>query len=451
VTAVGSSDTLPALWDHLLTVADAATRSHLAVSKPLELTESTLLIATPNDFTRSRIEVKLRDKLEEIVSDYLDNDIRVTAVVDESLALDSPHAAPPFMPPSPAEPERQTDEEKLNPKYFFDSFVIGPSNRFAHAAAVAVAENPGQSYNPLLIYGASGLGKTHLLHAIGHYIHEYHKRLRVKYASTEEMTNDFINAISSNQTTAFRSMYRDVDVLLLDDIQFLESKIQTQEEFFHTFNALHNAQKQIVITSDRPPKALEALEPRLRSRFEWGLITDIQPADLETRIAILLNKATADDIELGSDVLEFIATNIHTNIRELEGALIRITAFASLNKQPIDLATAEIVLKDLIPESDTPPITAATIMAQTATFFGLTLEELTGSNRSSSFALARQIAMYLCRDHTELSLPKIGALFGRDHTTVLHACNKIRTLIASDAGLYSTLVEITTRVKQATR
>ena len=448
MAVIDPSDTLALLWDHLLTVADTATRSHLAMSKPIELTETALVLATPNAFTRSRVEVKLRDKLEEIVSDYLDADIRVSAVVDQTLAQASPHAAPPFMPPSPSDPDRQADQEKLNPKYLFDTFVIGSSNRFAHAAATAVAENPGQSYNPLLIYGESGLGKTHLLHAIGHYIQQYHKRLRVKYASTEEMTNDFINAISATSTSHFRSMYRDADVLLLDDIQFLEKKPQTQEEFFHTFNTLHNAQKQIVITSDRPPKALDILEPRLRSRFEWGLITDIQPAELETRIAILLKKATAEGIELDPDVLEFIGTNIHTNIRELEGALIRITAFASLNKQPIDLATAEIVLKDLIPEPDTAPITAATIMAQTATFFGLTLQDLTSSNRTSSYALARQIAMYLCREHTELSLPKIGALFGRDHTTVLHACNKVRALINTDQTLFSTLTEITTRIRR---
>ena len=240
--------------------------------------------------------------------------------------------------------------DRLNPKYSFETFVIGNSNRFAHAAAVAVAEAPGKSYNPLMIYGESGLGKTHLLHAVGHYVRNYYDRVRVRYVSTEELTNDFINSISENRTADFRRTYREVDVLLVDDIQFLEGKNQTQEEFFHTFNTLHTAQKQIVLTSDRPPKSLEALEPRLRSRFEWGLMTDVQPPDLETRIAILRKKAAAERLIAGPDVLEFIASKIQTNIRELEGALIRVTAFASLNRQQVDLALAEVVLKDLIPE-----------------------------------------------------------------------------------------------------
>jgi len=443
-----SSEPLLSVWDHLLSAVDPASRSLLAASVPVNLDGDVLTVAVPNDFTRDRIDNRLRQQIEQVVSDYLDSDVTVSTVVDEAL---STPAAPAVTPPADDPVVRETraqEIERLNPRYVFDAFVIGPSNRFAHAAAVAVAESPGQSYNPLLIYGASGLGKTHLLHAIGHYIHTYHQRLRVKYVSTEEMTNDFINAISGNRTSEFRLMYRDTDVLLLDDIQFLESKIQTQEEFFHTFNVLHNAQKQIVMTSDRPPKELEALEPRLRSRFEWGLIADIQPADLETRIAILRKKAAAEKLSLNPDVLEFIAAKIHSNIRELEGALIRVTAFASLNSQPVDLALAEIVLKDLIPESIDQPITGQMIMAQTAHYFSLTIDDLTGSNRSANVALARQIAMYLCRDLTELSLPKIGALFGRDHTTVLHACNKIRELINKDRATFTTLAEITARIKQ---
>ncbi len=435
------------MWDHLLATVDPATKSLLAASSPVSLDDDILVIAAPNDFTRDRIENRARDRIEHIVSANLERDIHISAVVDDTLNVAAPEPLPDTV-AEPTDPGREQEVERLNPKYVFESFVIGPSNRFAHAAAVAVAENPGQSYNPLLIYGSSGLGKTHLLHAIGHYVHEYHQHLHVKYVSTEELTNDFINAITENRTAQFRSMYREVDVLLLDDIQFLESKIQTQEEFFHTFNALHNAQKQIVMTSDRPPKALEALEPRLRSRFEWGLLADIQPADLETRIAILRKKAIAEKLSVAPEVLEFIASKIHSNIRELEGALIRVTAFASLNSQPVDLPLAEIVLKDIFPESDDRPITASSIMTQTAHYFSLTLDDLRGPNRSANVALARQIAMYLCRDLTELSLPKIGDLFHRDHTTVLHAYNKIRDMIVKDRTIFTTLSEITTRVRQ---
>ena len=344
---------------------------------------------------------------------------------------------------------RKEIDARLNPKYTFETFVIGSSNRFAHAAAVAVAENPGKSYNPLTIYGESGLGKTHLLHAIGRYARDYFERVRVRYVSTEELTNDFINAISQNKGAEFRRRYRDVDVLLIDDIQFLEGKEQTQEEFFHTFNTLHNAQKQIVMTSDRPPKNLENLEPRLRSRFGWGLITDIQPPDLETRIAILRKKAAQERLVAGPDVLEFIASRIQTNIRELEGALIRVTAFASLNRQQVDLALAEVVLKDLIPEGGETQITSGMIMAQTAAYFDLTIEDLCGQSRTHVLVTARQIAMYLCRELTDLSLPKIGQQFGgRDHTTVMHAERKIKNLMSERRSLYNQVTELTNRIKQ---
>jgi chromosomal replication initiator protein len=348
----------------------------------------------------------------------------------------------------PNRPRREPDA-KLNPKYTFETFVIGSSNRFAHAAAIAVAENPGKSYNPLTIYGESGLGKTHLLHALGHYVRSYFDRVRVRYVSTEELTNDFINAISQNKGAEFRRRYRDVDVLLIDDIQFLEGKEQTQEEFFHTFNTLHNAQKQIVMTSDRPPKLLENLEPRLRSRFGWGLITDVQPPDLETRIAILRKKAAQERLTAGPDVLEFIASKIQTNIRELEGALIRVTAFASLNRQQVDMALAEIVLKDLIPEGGEAQINTGMIMAQTAAYFGLTIEDLCGQSRTHVLVTARQIAMYLVRELTDLSLPKIGQQFGnRDHTTVMHADRKIRTLMAERRSVFNQVTELTNRIKQ---
>jgi chromosomal replication initiator protein len=344
---------------------------------------------------------------------------------------------------------------RLNSKYTFETFVIGSSNRFAHAAAVAVAEAPAKAYNPLFIYGDSGLGKTHLLHAIGHYAQTLYNGLKVRYVSSEEFTNEFINMIRDGKQDGFRRRYRDVDVLLVDDIQFLENKEGTQEEFFHTFNTLHNASKQIVISSDRAPKRLVTLEDRLRSRFEWGLLTDVQPPELETRIAILRKKAIQEGLNAPPDVLEYIASRISTNIRELEGALIRVTAFASLNRQGVDISLAEIVLKDLIPESQgsgSPQITAATIMGQTAAYFGLSIEDLCGTSRSRVLVTARHIAMYLCRELTDMSLPKIGQQFGgRDHTTVINADRKIRSLMAERRSIYTQVTELTNRIKQQAR
>ncbi|MER6614688.1 chromosomal replication initiator protein DnaA [Streptomyces xantholiticus] len=356
-----------------------------------------------------------------------------------------PLGAQPAPAPGPGEPHA-----RLNPKYLFDTFVIGASNRFAHAAAVAVAEAPAKAYNPLFIYGESGLGKTHLLHAIGHYARSLYPGTRVRYVSSEEFTNEFINSIRDGKGDTFRKRYRDVDILLVDDIQFLASKESTQEEFFHTFNTLHNANKQIVLSSDRPPKQLMTLEDRLRNRFEWGLTTDVQPPELETRIAILRKKAVQEQLNAPPEVLEFIASRISRNIRELEGALIRVTAFASLNRQPVDLGLTEIVLKDLIPggEDAAPEITAGAIMAATADYFGLTVEDLCGSSRSRVLVTARQIAMYLCRELTDLSLPKIGAQFGgRDHTTVMHADRKIRALMAERRSIYNQVTELTNRIK----
>ncbi|MEJ8636117.1 MULTISPECIES: chromosomal replication initiator protein DnaA [Streptomyces] len=356
-----------------------------------------------------------------------------------------PLGAQPSPAPGPGEPHA-----RLNPKYLFDTFVIGASNRFAHAAAVAVAEAPAKAYNPLFIYGESGLGKTHLLHAIGHYARSLYPGTRVRYVSSEEFTNEFINSIRDGKGDTFRKRYRDVDILLVDDIQFLASKESTQEEFFHTFNTLHNANKQIVLSSDRPPKQLMTLEDRLRNRFEWGLTTDVQPPELETRIAILRKKAVQEQLNAPPEVLEFIASRISRNIRELEGALIRVTAFASLNRQPVDLGLTEIVLKDLIPggEDSAPEITASAIMAATADYFGLTVEDLCGSSRSRVLVTARQIAMYLCRELTDLSLPKIGAQFGgRDHTTVMHADRKIRALMAERRSIYNQVTELTNRIK----
>ena len=475
---------LDAAWRGVLGDLQPNQRAWLRSSEPVTLHESTAIVAVPNDFTRTQLEGRLRGQLEDALTVAFGREIRIAVTVNPALeehAAEEPPAAPVDesthrhddmsthrrdgaepaprdraadrsprpRAPAPAVPSMET---RLNPKYTFETFVIGSSNRFPHAAAVAVAEAPGKAYNPLLVYGDSGLGKTHLLHAIGHYVRSLYTGHKVRYVSSEEFTNEFINAIRDDRQDRFKRRYRDVDVLLIDDIQFLEGKTQTQEEFFHTFNTLHNANKQIVLTSDRPPKRLEALEDRLRNRFEWGLITDVQPPDLETRIAILRKKAAMDRLTAPPDVLEFIASKIQTNIRELEGALIRVTAFANLNRQEVDMTLAEIVLKDLIPEGGEPEITAGLIIAQTAAYFGLSIEELTGPSRGRHLVMARQIAMYLCRELTPLSLPKIGAEFGnRDHTTVMYADRKINTLLAERRAVFNQVSELTNRIKMQAR
>ena len=343
-------------------------------------------------------------------------------------------------------------DTRLNPKYSFDNFVIGQSNRFAHAAAVAVAEAPAKAYNPLFIYGDSGLGKTHLLHAIGWYAMNLFPGVRVRYVSSEEFTNDFINSIANNQGSAFQARYRDVDILLIDDIQFLQGKAETQEAFFHTFNTLHDHDKQVVITSDVPPRHLTGFEDRMRSRFEWGLITDVQAPDLETRIAILRKKAQSERLLVPDDVLEYIATKVSSNIRELEGALIRVSAFASLNRSTLDIALAQTVLRDIVDTDDANVILPTDIIAATAQYFRLSVDDLYGSSRSQSVATARQIAMYLCRERTNLSLPKIGQLFGnRDHTTVMYAYKKISELMKERRSIFNQVSEITTQLGRVSR
>src|SRR5215213_2313481 len=497
---LSDSDALILAWDRVRHAAGPELRRWLVTTRPLSLDSNSVMIAAPNTFTRNLLEGRFRQPVEAHLSEYFHRPVQLLVKVDDTLppptygddegegygpgedetpsekpsytepdtnnyhprraadvSQDLPRSDPNHVRPltdlprgnEERAPSRREPDTRLNPKYTFETFVIGASNRFAHAAAIAVAENPGKSYNPLTIYGESGLGKTHLLHALGHYVRSYFDRVRIRYVSTEELTNDFINAISQNRGADFRRRYRDVDVLLIDDIQFLEGKEQTQEEFFHTFNTLHNAQKQIVMTSDRPPKLLENLEPRLRSRFGWGLITDVQPPDLETRIAILRKKAAQERLTAGPDVLEFIASKIQTNIRELEGALIRVTAFASLNRQQVDMSLAEVVLKDLIPEGGDTQIHTGMIMAQTAAYFGLTIEDLCGQSRTHVLVTARQIAMYLVRELTDLSLPKIGQQFGgRDHTTVMHADRKIRTLMAERRSVFNQVTELTNRIKQ---
>jgi chromosomal replication initiator protein len=482
-------------------------RAWMRVTRPIGLLDGTALLAAPSDFAKEAIERALRAPITDALSRRLGRTVSLAVKVDAAVPL-AKHVPPPPMVPvdlgdgvaepillsdlpepgadsstdevdeegdalatvheiwptfagagaaaptqpftAPAKP--QTSQTRLNEKYTFDTFVIGSSNRFAHAAAVAVAEAPARAYNPLFIWGESGLGKTHLLHAVGHYAQRLFPGMRVRYVSTEEFTNDFINSLRDDRKVAFQRRYRDVDVLLVDDIQFLEGKEGTQEEFFHTFNTLHNANKQIVVSSDRPPKGLGTLEDRLRTRFEWGLITDIQPPELETRIAILRKKAAQDRLAAPAEVLEFIADRIERNIRELEGALIRVTAFASLNRQPVDVQLAEIVLRDLIPDSHAPEISASTIMAITAEFFAVSIDELCGPGKTKALANARQISMYLCRELTDLSLPKIGQTFGgRDHTTVMHADKKIRKEMAERRRTYDQVQELTSRIKQRAR
>ncbi|MFT4287899.1 MAG: chromosomal replication initiator protein DnaA [Nocardioides sp.] len=481
-------------WRAVVAALQPSQQAWVRTSRPVAIHGDTAIVAVPNDFTRNRLEGALRPQLEEALSLELGRAVRVAVTVNPQLE-DADEAYPEAEPPSVtagndttnqhtsthqsidmstmpvasydgeqfepvtlipsgrAVPDAPTSlETRLNPKYTFETFVIGSSNRFPHAAAVAVSEAPGKAYNPLLVYGESGLGKTHLLHAIGHYVRSLFNGAKVRYVTSEEFTNEFINAIRDDRQDRFKRRYRDVDVLLIDDIQFLEGKTQTQEEFFHTFNTLHNANKQIVLTSDRSPKRLEALEDRLRNRFEWGLITDVQPPDVETRIAILRKKAAMERLSAPADVLEFIATKIQTNIRELEGALIRVTAFANLNRQEVDMTLAEIVLKDLIPEGGEPEITAGLIIAQTAAYFGLSIEEITGPSRGRHLVMARQIAMYLCRELTQLSLPKIGAQFGnRDHTTVMYAERKINQLLAERRAVFNQVSELTNRVKMQAR
>jgi chromosomal replication initiator protein len=453
-------------------------RAWLNLVQPLTIVEGFALLSVPSSFVQNEIERHLRTQITEALSRRLGQQIelgvRIAAlsgdesddglVPDESLgdvdevdedreALASAHQNWPTYfteRPQTADPEA-SGGTSLNRRYTFDTFVIGASNRFAHAAALAIAEAPARAYNPLFIWGESGLGKTHLLHAAGNYAQRLFPGMRVKYVSTEEFTNDFINSLRDDRKVAFKRSYRDVDVLLVDDIQFIEGKEGIQEEFFHTFNTLHNANKQIVISSDRPPKQLATLEDRLRTRFEWGLITDVQPPELETRIAILRKKAQMERLAVPDDVLELIASSIERNIRELEGALIRVTAFASLNKTPIDKALAEIVLRDLIADASTMQISAATIMAATAEYFDTTVEELRGPGKTRALAQSRQIAMYLCRELTDLSLPKIGQAFGRDHTTVMYAQRKILSEMAERREVFDHVKELTTRIRQRSR
>lgn len=454
-------DSLDDLWR---TVVDEVSRGIDVSPRILAVVESaapqgimggTLYLEVDSDFARDMIDQRARD---EILAALINVSTDATPVNNFALVVN----------PALREKEDVTDQilttatieqttpkvsagdARLNPKYTFDNFVIGTSNRFAHAAALAVAESPAKAYNPLFIYGGSGLGKTHLLHAIGHYAQGLFPNIQVRYVSSEEFTNDYINAIAQGQMPQFNRRYRDVDLLLIDDIQFLGGKDATQDTFFHTFNTLHEHGKQVVITSDVPPKQLVGFEERMQSRFSWGLITDIQVPDLETRIAILRKKVILENLGIGDDVLEYIASKVSSNIRELEGTLIRVTAFASLNRVPVDLSLVQTILKDLITLDD-GEISPTDIIEHVARYFEISLDDIYGNSRAAAIAQARQIAMYLCRELTSLSLPKIGQLIGRDHTTVMYANGKIAELMKERRSIYNQVADLTHVIKQSSR
>ncbi|PRO64340.1 chromosomal replication initiator protein DnaA [Alkalicoccus urumqiensis] len=414
----------------------------------IDQSSNTITIVAPNEFARDWLENRYFTIITETLQELTGAELEAKFVLPKE-EQPEPDLPVQKQPPEPNGAE-QSDPPKhmLNPKYTFDTFVIGSGNRFAHAASLAVAEAPAKAYNPLFIYGGVGLGKTHLMHAIGHYVIDHNPGAKVVYLSSEKFTNEFINSIRDNKAVHFRNKYRSVDVLLIDDIQFLAGKEQTQEEFFHTFNALHEERKQIVISSDRPPKEIPTLEDRLRSRFEWGLITDITPPDLETRIAILRKKAKAENLDIPNEVMLYIANQIDTNIRELEGALIRVVAYSSLINQEMNADLAAVALKDIIPNAAQREITIDDIQSAVAQAYGVRVEDLKAKKRTKTVAYPRQIAMYLSREMTDFSLPKIGDVFGkRDHTTVIHAHEKISKLLREDQELKKEIDDITGQLR----
>jgi chromosomal replication initiator protein len=439
--------TSDALWSEVTgrlkgALNDSAYRTWFGEARAVAIANGELVVAVPNNFTREWIETHFGSLVRAAVSDASSSQLSVRFRVDESLSR----------PAVVAVDETQARETLpgLNPKYTFDLFVIGSSNRFAHAAALAVAEAPAQAYNPLFIYGGTGLGKTHLLQAIAHYVLEHTSPLTVRYITSETFMNDFINSLRDKRIEGFKQRYRNYDLLLIDDVQFFEHKERIQEEFFHTFNSLYESGGQIVMSSDRPPREIATLEARLRSRFEWGLITDIQPPDLETRIAILRKKVKTDGIHVAdAQLLAFIAGRISTNIRELEGALTRVVAFASLTGRPMTAELAQDVLKDVFPQGEVAQVTIERIQEVVCERFSMTLEELCSHKRTQNIVYPRQVAMYLSRELTDSSLPKIGKHFGdRDHTTVLHANAKIQNMIRADRSVYNLVQELTARIKQ---
>ena len=449
------------LWEQALNIikgeiSEISFNTWIKSCTPISISDNILKLSVPNEFTKGILDTRYKDLLIQALKIVTSRKFKIEFYLESDLEEEKENE------------EKQKEEKKentndvdgsivvsdemsatLNPKYTFQSFVIGNSNRFAHAASLAVAESPAKAYNPLFIYGGVGLGKTHLMHAIGHYILQENPKAKVVYVSSEKFTNELINAIKDDKNEEFRNKYRKVDVLLIDDIQFIAGKERTQEEFFHTFNALHEENKQIILSSDRPPKEIPTLEDRLRSRFEWGLIADIQPPDFETRMAILKKKADVEGLNVPNEVMVYIATKIKSNIRELEGALIRIIAYSSLTNRDVSVDLASEALKDIISNKESAPVTVKTIQESVANYYNLRIEDLKSQRRTRNIAYPRQIAMYLSRKLTDMSLPKIGEEFGgRDHTTVIHAYEKISENLKTDAGLQSMINDITKKLTQ---
>jgi chromosomal replication initiator protein len=442
-------NSLEKIWDEVLDIIkedlnNVSFTTWFKPIKPIKLVNNKVYLQAPEEFLRNMITRRYNNLLQNSFNHILDGEVEVKILIPgEDIEEDKKNTEPKkFKPEKKENKYNHSIKSFLNPKYKFDTFIIGNSNRFAHAASLAVAESPSSAYNPLFLYGGVGLGKTHLMHAIGHYIISNNADAKILYVTSEKFTNDLINSIKDDKNDEFRNKYRKIDVLLVDDIQFIAGKERTQEEFFHTFNTLHSANKQIIISSDRPPKEIPTLEDRLRSRFEWGLTADIQAPDLETRIAILRKKAEQENYDVQDDVIEYIANNIQSNIRKLEGALIRLYAYSSLTNKSVDIDLAEEALKHLISE-DKKEITIEDIKKVIATYFNLTLDEINSKKKPQRISFPRQIAMYLSRKHTDHSLPKIGEEFGgRDHSTVLHAYNKIEDLLESDVDLQKKIDEI---------
>ena len=449
---------LKKIWENTLNIikgemSEVSFNTWIKSCEPISISSNTIKISVPNVFTQDILEKRYKDLVINSIYSACSKQYNVEFLTESEIQEANSN--------TPADSSEQSHKDSmsitvsdemsstLNPKYTFDSFVIGNSNRFAHAASLAVAESPAKAYNPLFIYGGVGLGKTHLMHAIGHYILQGNPNAKVVYVSSEKFTNELINSIKDDKNEEFRTKYRSVDVLLIDDIQFIAGKERTQEEFFHTFNTLHDANKQIILSSDRPPKEIPTLEDRLRSRFEWGLIADIQAPDFETRMAILKKKADVEKLNVPNEVMVYIATKIKSNIRELEGALIRIVAYSSLTNREITVDLATEALKDIISNKQNKNITIDLIQDVIAAYFNLRVEDLKSQRRTRNIAYPRQIAMYLSRKLTDMSLPKIGEEFGgRDHTTVIHAYEKISESLKSDESLQRTIDDITKKITQ---
>ncbi|WP_172254831.1 chromosomal replication initiator protein DnaA [Saccharibacillus deserti] len=441
------------LWQQILSIIQTKLSkpsfdTWFKATEVIQLTQGALTVSAPTTFAVEWLESRYTKLVAQVAFDVLGRNVTVKFVIEEPGHEEESLQKQSTPPPTPVQVSVEANTNMLNPKYTFDTFVIGSGNRFAHAASLAVAEAPAKAYNPLFLYGGVGLGKTHLMHAIGHYILQHNPSSRVVYISSEKFTNEFINSIRDNRGESFRNKYRNIDILLIDDIQFIAGKESTQEEFFHTFNALHEESKQIIISSDRPPKEIPTLEERLRSRFEWGLITDIQPPDLETRIAILRKKARAEKLDVPNEAMMYIANQIDTNIRELEGALIRVVAYSSLTNQDVTAHLAAEALKDIIPSSRPRIITIQDIQQRVGEYYNLKMEDFKARKRTKAIAFPRQVAMYLSRELTDYSLPKIGEAFGgRDHTTVIHAHEKISQSLKIDQELTKVVHSLTEKIK----